>query len=298
MIARHRSNIYLLLAAFMWGVSTPLSKIFLDYYEPTVLLSIQLAFSVSFIWTLIFIKREKISMSRANLWPIALVGLLEPGAAYFLGLSGLVYTTAISAGFIQSLEPLFIILLAIPILKKKMTWNVVFVIALSMLGLYVLTDLKFSELLGNMYGDFLVMLGALSAGFYVVVSSKLVRKHSTILVLGIQQLSSLVMIAVVAYFATDWNAFSFNWEFFVWAGIMGIVQFSLSFLFYFMGLEESHPFWAGITLNFIAIFALLGAVLILNESVSSRQLIGGLMIVMGALFLSQKSDAETIELEQ
>ena len=77
-----------ILASFCWGSATVMSKHALDDVSPVSLLALQLAASTVFLWLVILILRIKVPRLML-LAPIAVLGLLEPGLAYLLGLIGL-----------------------------------------------------------------------------------------------------------------------------------------------------------------------------------------------------------------
>src|SRR5216684_3986466 len=71
------------LAALCWGSATVMSKGALDQVPPIALLVIQLASSLTFLWTLLLVRGVRTGAIRDAL-RIAWLGLLEPGFAFVL----------------------------------------------------------------------------------------------------------------------------------------------------------------------------------------------------------------------
>jgi len=138
--------VLLLLASFFWGISVPVSKIFLTEYAPIAVLLIQLAFSSIFILGVTWFNGNLRfrGISKRNLLTIAAVGILEPGLAYFIGFYGLTQTTGINAGILQSLEPIFIVILSVVILKQTINRLLAFLVLLGLVGAFITISPEFA----------------------------------------------------------------------------------------------------------------------------------------------------------
>jgi uncharacterized membrane protein len=101
----------LMLAAVCWGFGTVMSKSVLAQVPPLTLLVVQLAVSLTFLWTIIAAQRLRVPLHRGT-WRLGLTGLLNPGLAYTLGLLGLTLTTASLSSLIWAAEPILILGLA------------------------------------------------------------------------------------------------------------------------------------------------------------------------------------------
>src|SRR5579864_1263009 len=91
------------LAALCWGSATVMSKSALGGFYPISLLVIQLIASVSFLWFFILFRYPE-RLPFREIIKFAWLGLLEPGLAYLLGLTGLADINASGATLIQSSE--------------------------------------------------------------------------------------------------------------------------------------------------------------------------------------------------
>jgi drug/metabolite transporter (DMT)-like permease len=105
------------LASFCWGSATVMSKHVLDDVSPVTLLALQLLASTVFLWLVVLILRLKVP-NLMLLAPIAILGLLEPGLAYLLGLIGLTDVGAGSATLIFASEAILIVIVSTLLLRQ------------------------------------------------------------------------------------------------------------------------------------------------------------------------------------
>ena len=286
---RAQALLFLVMAAFFWGISVPISKIFLEEYPPVTVLLIQLFFSCAFVFGVASLRRNLNihGISRNNLITIAAVGILEPGLAYFIGFYGLAKTTAINTGILQSMESIFIVILLIMFFNHILNRYLAFLVLLGLLGAIFTVNLNLSELqFGLGYGDALVLLAVFTAAVYVTLSNKFVNDYEPELVLFIQQLSSIFFVLSVAviFFRDSFMAISITDLFII--GLAGIFQFGLTFLFFFIGMKHSHPFVSAVSLNLISIFAVISSILLLGELVQLSHVVGGAMTIASAVLIS------------
>ncbi|MBI2776816.1 MAG: DMT family transporter [Chloroflexi bacterium] len=109
----------LILAAACWGVGTVISKAALAEVSPFTLLPIQLAASLAIL--AILMRRQGISFRTEGSPLLGRLGLLNPGLAYALGLTGLTMITASLYVLLWTLEPLMILFLAAWFLSERIT---------------------------------------------------------------------------------------------------------------------------------------------------------------------------------
>jgi drug/metabolite transporter (DMT)-like permease len=125
-----RSVFVLILAAACWGIGAVITKSVLASIPPITLLLIQLAFSVSLLWTVVLVKRRRLLgkktlpskntlPSKKRLLGIGLLGVMNPGISYTFSLFGLSMTTASMSTLLWATEPILIIGLAWVILREK-----------------------------------------------------------------------------------------------------------------------------------------------------------------------------------
>ncbi|MGB2839173.1 MAG: DMT family transporter, partial [Actinomycetes bacterium] len=123
----------LVLAAASWGVGTVVSKQALDEFAPVALLVVQLTVSVLFLSTLSIRKPGPTATGRGRRRAI-LLGLLNPGLSYALALVGLSTIAASTSVLIWASEPALIVLLALIVLRERLTPRLWSAIAMALAG--------------------------------------------------------------------------------------------------------------------------------------------------------------------
>lgn len=110
--------VLMITSAAFWAGGTVLSKAVLDETptDPLPLLTVQLTASVATLATAAAATRR----STRGAWRVGWTGLLEPGAAYSLGIVGLALTSATNATVLGSLEPMIVPFLTWLVLRHRL----------------------------------------------------------------------------------------------------------------------------------------------------------------------------------
>ena len=284
-------------AALCWGSSTIMSKGALNSFRPSALLVVQLTASVAFIWTILLIrgvKRPSIPEAARFAW----LGLLEPGAAYLLGLRGLAATQAGGATLIQSSESIMIVFIAAVLIKERVTKRIMYLSVAAFSGLILALGHPAAGTIspGNLTGDGLIFVGTFVAGIYVVLSSRIAADWDPMLIVGCQQIVALLFALAFLPFEKTSGAMPppSALPLRIWALALssGIVQYALAFSFYLFAMRGIGASVAGAFLNLIPVIGLLGAFLCFRETLTSVQL-AGIFITIGCLFLISRGDSQS-----
>lgn len=275
------------LAALCWGMALVMSKGVLGSFPPVLLLLIQLISSVVFIWSMVFLKRIEIPDIR-SLINVSLLGLFEPFFTYILVLIGLTYARASDAALLQSLESIFIVMLAALLFKEKISRLFVFLSLMILTGLYFSIGGSLKGILGNsMAGNILIIAGMFTAAVYVVLTSRSIAAADVIVIVAFQQATALLATMIVflgEYIFSDYTFSSPSMSAVILAIVSGVFQYALAFTFYLIALKHISAGLAGMFLNLVPVFGLAGACLFLSEKMDGVQ-IAGSVITIGALLM-------------
>ncbi len=275
-------------SAACWGLATVLSRDILDHWAPPTLLVIQLAASVCVLFVLAILERP-CGLRGAGLGRASLVGILEPGLTYAVGLTGLALTSAGHASVISATEPVFIVLLAWLFFWQKPSPRLLVCIALAIAGLLLVSSQspgKASE--GNLWGNLLIVLSTAFAASYVVLSSRFVARIPAATLAAAQQGVGLLVAAAVylASLQAGWlgnRQAEFDVFLLLYAAFSGVMQYALPFWLYLVGLRFLTPGSAGLWLTLVPVFGLGGAYLLLGERPTIPMLAGAAVILTAVL---------------
>src|SRR5688572_12172066 len=156
----------LVAAAACWGVATAISKRAVDEIAPLTLLPIQLAVSVAILAVAFLIEGRGLPSEHRR--PLALLGVLNPGLSYALGLAGLARITANASALLWATEPVLILLIAWVILQQRPTAAVVSCATAAFAGVLLVVAAPDVEL--DALGVALTLAGVVACAFYYGVA--------------------------------------------------------------------------------------------------------------------------------
>ncbi|WP_413730230.1 DMT family transporter [Sodalis sp. RH22] len=248
--------------------------------------------SVVFIWCIVLIKKIKIPDIR-SLKKVSFLGLFEPFLTYILVLIGLTFARATDAALLQSLESIFIVIIAALFFKEKLSKLFIMLSSFILIGLYFSIGSSLSELIHNgMIGNLLIISGMLAAAVYVMMTSRSIAVADAIIIVAFQQVTALLattLAFIIEYIVTDYTFSIPSIGIVLLAIASGILQYALAFTFYLISLKNISAGLAGMFLNLVPIFGIFGAYLFLREKMESIQIVGSIITICALLMISMLS---------
>jgi probable blue pigment (indigoidine) exporter len=267
-------------AAAAWGVATVIAKRALTEIPPLTLLPIQLGISVAILTTVLVVQRQALTFP-AEVRRLGLLGVLNPGISYALGLIGLTFIAASLSVLLWATEPIMILLLAWLVLGDRITKRVVVGALLALAGVLLVVFEPGSQ--GQPVGVALTLLGVAACAVYTVVTKKWMVTESTLQVVALQQASALVfavlLLAVSALVGYGGPSLTISVEAWVSALISGALYYAAAFWLYLTGLRRINAATAGLYINLIPVFGIAASYALLGERLNARQWLGAILIV-------------------
>jgi drug/metabolite transporter (DMT)-like permease len=279
-----QANLMLILTAVIWGGGFVAQRVAMQDMPPFFFNGIRFTLGSIFLIPVLYWKKEKIVPGNIKTSRLVIVGGIA-GVLIFLGATfqqlGLVYTPAGKAGFITGLYVVIVPLLG-TLAGQRSRWNTWAGAILAVVGLYLLS------VKGNFQvvrGDILVLIGA----FFWAGHVHYVGQPSTRI--GPIRLS-FVQFAVTALLSFGVGIIR---EEMTWimvrnaAWVMfyaGVISVGIAYTLQIVAQQEAKPDHAAIILSMEAVFAVVGGWLFLGEVLSTRGLMGCLLMLAGML-LSQ-----------
>jgi drug/metabolite transporter (DMT)-like permease len=269
-----RDVVFLTLAAASWGVGTVVSKRAVAEIPPFTLLAMQLASSLIVLLVLMRASRLSFGGSPASL---AVLGVLNPGIAYALGLAGLTYISASLSVLLWALEPMLILLLAGVFLREGITPRFIGLSLVAATGMAFVVYDPASE--GRWPGVVLTLLGIGCCAAYTVIARKYVSSSdSTAQVVLAQQAFALVFAVVVLatigvvggqVFPADVSIVGIGS-----AVASGVLYYAAAYWFYLSALRRVPAALAATSFYLIPIFGVVASFLVLGDRLGAAQWIG------------------------
>jgi len=128
-------------------------------------------------------------------------------AHFLIQITGIKYTTATNTGWIISMIPLIVAVLAFLFLKEKLGKTIILGIILATIGvLFLISKGKISDLKWlSSYGDWLVLISAHTWAVYTILTRNASRSLDPLLVTFTVLLPSTILSLAIMTFSSDWS---------------------------------------------------------------------------------------------
>lgn len=293
--ARIRAYLALVSAALIWGIAGVVIKATLDYLSPLTFLFLR--FGVVFIFVLplylYYLRKHRVKFFELlRITPLAFLGTVVYLSLVFFGFDR---TTAIDGTLIESLTPVFIIILGVLFLNEKVTRHEKWGIGLVTTGTVITVLQPFLEgktfAWENSLGNFLVLLAGLAWAFFVLYSKRNFAHFPPVLVTLHSAIVAFFSFAVFAFFAgfPDLTTLLSLPKIAVFGVLyMGFFSYLLAYLIYEYGMSKIAISEGTIFTYLIPVFTAPFAFYFLHETVSWPFLIGAGVIFAGVVLSEWK----------
>ena len=278
-----QAEIYLLGIVIIWGSTFAIIKGILDQILPLTFLAYRF-FLAAFVLSVIFWKRLK------NIDNIILRKGWLIGIFLFLGYTfqtvGLKYTTATKTGFITGLSVVLVPVISYFFIKEKINRNSVIGVIFAVIGLWFL---NYNSNFSFNFGDFLVLLGAVSFAMHII-SVGLYAKKVDYVPLVIIQLTIVFVLCLLMAIIFERPAIHLSYSLHVWWSIVLTGVFATALAFYMQNRFQRYSTATKTAIIFSGepIFAAVFAYFLLGEKVGLIAWAGGLLIIFGMIVSQSK----------
>lgn len=266
-------NISLLLAAFISGLSFVAQKLGMNYVAPFTFNTLRCFIGCFSLLPMMFLlSKEKYSLKGGILAGIVLF------IAFSINQYCMIYSDAGKAGFITSLYILFVPIIAI-FLKHKLSNNVKLSILISLLGLYLLCV---KNTFVFKLWDILLLLSAFFFALHIIVVSYYSKKSDAIKLSIIQFFTAGVLsLPLMIYEQPTLNLILAGWKPILF---IGVVVTGVAYTLQIFGHKATKPVIATLILSSEAVFAVLGGMIILHETLSIKEIAGCILMFIAIVF--------------
>jgi drug/metabolite transporter (DMT)-like permease len=281
-----RANTVLLTAAMIWGFAFVAQRSGMEYVGPFTFNAVRFALGSLTLLIVLMFRNTKIPLSKH---PFHVKGTAFPlrsgiiaGLILFCGAGlqqmGVVYTTAGKAGFITGMYVILVPIFGIFLDRRTgfSTWTGA---VMALAGLYLLS------ITGTVHmdrGDVLVLLSAVFWAFHVLYIDSIIHAHDSICLALVQFLVCSICSSIPALLFEQHSVAAYQGATLsiLYAGVMSV---GIAYTLQVVGQRHAHPSHAAILLSFESLFAALGGIVMLHESMHPRALAGCALMLTGMI---------------
>lgn len=295
---RLMGDIMLMTTAFIWGTAFVAQRAGMEHIGPLTFMATRYVLAVISIGIVaclyFYTNKKKYAMSLSG--PkydkrTTIVSGLVTGSILFVASSmqqtGLVYSSAGKVGFITALYIIIVPVLGIFFKKRvgPLTW---FGVVLATIGLYLLT---MKEDLTMEYGDFIVLIASFIWAVHILVIDYYSNKVEP-LYMSFLQFFVATILSCIAMFLWEKPEWSGIWAARVSIFYAGVFSAGVGYTLQMIAQKNTDPTIASLILSLEAVFGALGGYFLLNEVLSTKELIG-CVIMFAAILIAQIPDKKT-----
>ena len=279
-----KASIMLFITSIIWGLAFVAQAQGMEHIGPFTFTASRSLVAIIFLYlTYVFFNKtsksyreQKFDMKRT------IRGGVLCGLVFTFGINfqqiGLVYTTAGKASFLTALYIVFIPIIGL-FYGKKINKKLQMCIVLAMIGTYLMS-VKGS--LSMNIGDLITIFGSIVFAIHILMLSEFSKDTNAVLVSLIQfaVCGFFSLIAALIFEGIDMSAILKSYLPILYVGILSS---GVGFTIQLMALKELDPVVASMISSLESVFGAVFGWLILSQSMSEREIIGGIIIFVATL---------------
>jgi drug/metabolite transporter (DMT)-like permease len=239
-------------------------------------------------WPVLMLTRGVQPICKEHIGYLIAHGLFQTTFYFSLQYFGLQFTTANDTALIVNTRPIFLVLLAVLIYRERFSLIQWMALLISFSGVLIILYNPGTAFLPNhLFGDFLILLNALSGALGVMFGKKLLKEYKPFTILVYQISIGLLGLLPLALIESG-NSFSLAQV--AWGPIIYLAVFSTAFAqtFFNWGLSRLPVSSSGVYFFIIPVVNIILAHFIFGEAVTWQLILGGIFIVVGAYLVNNK----------
>ena len=274
-----RADALLLAIAVIWGLAFVFQSTGMDHIGPITFVFCRFviaAIAIVPIWYLMEKPQKVLEITPVDKKAVVLGVMMAVGM--LLQQAGLLHTTVGRAGFLTGVYIVFVPLIGL-LLGNRTELSTWIGILLALIGLYFLAQIDSDEFL---YGDLLILVSSVVWALHVIYTGRRANEISVYRLMFIQFTVAAAISGVVMLCLEVWD-----WQAVLKAGVallyVGVLSSGMAFSLQVIAMRTAPASHAAIILSFEAVFAAIGGWWLLDEYLTTPELIGCALILIGGL---------------
>ncbi len=277
-----------LAAILFWGVSFVATKAVLREISPVALVFTRAGVGTLLLTAILLLRGKPVLPPRDALVPLAAMGFVGVAFHQLLQARGLTLTSAVNAGWLIGLTPLWSAMLSALLLKERFGIAKIAGLVVGFAGAVLVVtrgDAGARPLaLPETRGDLLVLASTLNWALYTVLGHPTIRRLGPTRATAGAMLLGWLMLLVPFAMRAGWNDYA-RLSLTGWGAVLflGIACSGLGYLLWYGALERVEPSRVAALLYLEPLVTMAAAVALLGEPIRATTVVGGMMVVAGVI---------------
>jgi len=279
-------------AGCLWGTGFFFGKIALTEMPVASMVLFRFAFACAGLLPVIFWDRPHFAGSEW-VWVLA-ASVLGVPVQYLVQFKGLSLTTVSHASLMVGTLPMLLAVAAVVFAKERLHFGGWLALAASTFGaaLIALSSKKASGAAQpSTRGDLLVVLSMFAAIAWILISKRLMRRHSAVMVTAFVFWIGTALLAVAVMTSSGVSSLHYSTRAWIAVAEQGFFATASTTVLWNWGLKRVPASQAGIFVNLEPLVGAILGVSLLHENLGPMALAGGALIIGGAVYFSYKPES-------
>ncbi|MDF2789923.1 MULTISPECIES: DMT family transporter [Clostridium] len=272
-------------AVVLWSASFIATKLAYETFAPIQLAAVRTLFAVILFWFMRKITSNNEQIQKEDRMRIALSGFLGITLYFAIENIGVSMTSSSNSALIVASFPAVTTLLEFFIYHSKPNVKKVLGIILAIIGVAVLTQINVDGNSKSMLGNIILIGAGVVWAFYNFITRDLTNKYSAMTLTYYQMLAGFIFFLPFVIIEGK------TWRMPTMTSASALIYLSVgcsivAFLLYNLGLRKLSASISVSLMNLVPVLGLIFSILILHESVSTVQILGGIIVIIGVILSS------------
>ena len=281
--------IVLLFCVIAWGSNFVFGSILVQHFDPSIIAFMRLIFILLFLFGVTYshVKKSKVSVKSFIL--LAVAGFIGVSLNQWSFYASLEYTDPITAALILALSPIVTALLSTYYFKERRRWPFWLgaIIGLSGVWLVITQGSWFVPLIGK--GELLIGVTMLTFSVFLLFVQQLSKTLHPAVITWYSNVFGFIGLVPFVPWKTLPSVVNVNWEYWILLILTAIIMHGICTYLWNSSIQKVGAASAVLLLNLEPFVAMIVSFLVLKHMVSSPQILGGFVIIIGiALSLNSK----------
>lgn len=276
------TEVSLILAAVFWGLNYAATKFAAASIAPPLVVAFRFTVGGLLLLAVLRLLEPESRLRRGDVLPMLGLGCFGVAVAQTAFTFGVSMTSASNTGLVFATAPVWGLLLGFALGLERPTLRGVLGVGLSILGIAVVFYEGLGSAGGSLTGDLLVLVAAVSIGFYTVFSMSALERHTPLSVAAYPTVfAAPVVLLVSAPYLADVEPGSIGVG--VWGALIfaAVLATAFTFVAWQRGISRLGTNRVLVYQYLITLTGVASGIIFFNENLGLSKILGGVVILIG-----------------